>query len=270
MSCEPFLWWAGGKRQLLPELRKYVPKKMGTHHEPFAGGAALFFDTTPQSSVLADTNRHLIETYCEVRDNPHGLIEELGNPRFSNDEEHYYDVRRWSPTLRVERAARFLFLNRTCFNGLYRENSSGQFNVPFGRYKLRFSADSLRQQILDASLALRSTLLCAQSFEQAEVSPGDFVYLDPPYWPVSATAKFTQYSAGGFSAAKQVQLRDKMIEWSGAGANCLASNADVPEVRELYAGFKLVEVQARRAINSNGEKRGKVGELLIMAGPHYA
>jgi DNA adenine methylase len=270
--ARPFLKWAGGKAQLLPDLLARVPKKFTAYHEPFIGGGALFFALTAGDRLrggasLSDVNANLVEVWVAIRDDVEAVIAALA-PRV-NTEEHFYAVRALDPgalTL-AERAARILYLNKTGFNGLYRENSSGRFNVPFGRYANPNLCDAVNLRAVARALAgvsieprdFRSVL------ERAE--PGDFVYFDPPYVPVSATSYFTAYSrGGGFGPAEQTALRDVFAQLAGRGVHVLLSNSDVPFVRELYAGFRIETVWARRNINSNPDARGAVAEVLVRAG----
>jgi len=268
--ARPFLKWAGGKSQLLEQYRKLLPRRFERYHEPFVGGAAVFFSLrasipTPFEAVLSDFNEELINCYAVVRDAVDPLIEALR--KHSYDQEHYYAVRELDPAdlTRVDRAARTIFLNRAGFNGLYRVNSGGRFNVPFGRYanpKI-CDADNLRA----CSAALRDVDLVTRDFgislEGAE--PGDFVYLDPPYTPLSSTANFTAYNAGGFGWKEQERLAGLFRDLAARRVKVMLSNSDVPEIRGLYEGFSIVEVQASRSINCKAGGRGKVGEVVILS-----
>jgi DNA adenine methylase len=262
---KPFLKWVGGKRQLLAELRAFVPSRYGCYHEPFLGGGALFFDIRPSKSVLSDVNRELIDCYLAVRDQVASLIEALKEHRY--DEDHYYTVRDgdFSRASLVERAARTMFLNRTGFNGLYRVNRSGKFNVPFGRYTRPRICNE--ENLRACSAALESAELKVQDFETtcASARAGDFVYLDPPYVPVSRTAAFTAYAKGGFDLEDQRRLSVVFGQLSDRGVVALLSNSDVPEVRELYADFTVATVRASRAVNSDALGRGSVSEVVVSA-----
>lgn len=271
----PFLKWAGGKRQLLPHLLQRVPHlHEGRYHEPFVGGGALFFALCGTGRLgrkgarLADVNPELINCYLVVRDQVEALIRLL--LLHQNEESYYYRIRALDPrTLDpVQRAARLIYLNKTCFNGLFRENSRGIFNVPFGRYaKPRVcAADDLRA----ASAALRGVAIELSPFEAVGrcARRGDTVYFDPPYMPVSATSSFTGYSAGGFDEDAQIRLALLAASLAERGVNVLLSNSVAPLIQQLYQGFQIEEVQASRAINSRSDRRGKVSELLISAGPH--
>lgn len=271
--ARPFVKWAGGKRQLLPDLLHRVPHSFRHYHEPFVGGGALFFALTEQKRLetkavrLTDINVELINTYRMVRDRVETLIALLST--FKNDEAFYYNIR--SLDLQqldsVQRAARFIFLNKTCFNGLFRENRKGQFNVPFGHYKQAqiCAPNDLRA----ASQALRGVCLEVASFAEIAQAcqPGDFVYCDPPYAPVSRTASFTAYNGGGFGDEDQQKLADVVRQLGQRGVQVLLSNSAVPLTYALYRDLHVEEVLARRAINSRGDRRGLVPELLVAAGP---
>ena len=273
--ARPFLKWAGGKAKLAPTVLHRAPERFNRYHEPFLGAGAVFFALRARLDVpatLTDVNPALIETFEVVRDDPDGLclaLAPLANrylPAAHADRAvQYYEVRASVPATARERAARVIFLNRTCFNGLYRENRSGGFNVPHGRY--------LRPGILDAGLltacseALRDAELRCGDFDEAcaRAGEGDFVYLDPPYHPLSATASFTSYTGGSFGFPEQLRLRDAFDALSGRGVAAILSNSDHPAIRDLYEGrgYQLDTVSMSRAINSVGSKRAPIAELLI-------
>ncbi len=265
----PFLKWAGGKRQLLEQFARHFPApgSYGVYHEPFLGGGAVFFHLLPARAVLSDLNPELVEAYQVVRDDVEGVIRRLRGYR--NEEEFYYEVRSLDPqTLtQPERVARMLYLNRTCFNGLYRLNSAGRFNVPFGRYRLPriCRTSSLRA----ASRALAGVELRVQPFEAVldSAQPADLVYLDPPYQPLSRTASFTAYTREAFDEADQRRLAAVYRELDRRGCRLMLSNSNTDLVRELYGDFRIVKVQARRAINSRGAGRGLIDEVLVLNRP---
>lgn len=265
--ARPFLKWAGGKGKLLPDLVERLPERFGAYHEPFVGGGALFFDLRARARIaralLSDRNAPLIGIYQAVRDQVEAVIEELRRHR--NDREHYYRVRALDPEALAPaaRAARLIFLNRTCYNGLYRENRGGQFNVPFGRYANPVICDE--ENLRAASAALRGADLSCRAFDSVldRAERGDLVYFDPPYHPVSATASFTAYDRGGFGPEDQERLRDLFAELAGRGVRAILSNSDTPLTRRLYRGFRIDQVQAARAINSRADRRGKVPELIV-------
>jgi DNA adenine methylase len=235
-KAAPFLKWVGGKTSLLPELLKHVPARQRRYHEPFVGGGALFFAVQPKRALLADDNAELVHCYQQVRDDVYGVLDAL---------------------------ARHVYLNKTCFNGLWRVNRAGRFNVPFGRYKNpRFKDPSA---LISASHALRGVEILHATFEQAllRASPGDFVYLDPPYDPVSPTASFASYTADGFGWEDQKRLAYSCLLLNRRGVRFLLSNSATPRIRELYRGFEQRMVRAPRFINSKADGRGRVDELLV-------
>jgi DNA adenine methylase len=273
----------GGKRQLLPKLLSRIPSRIDRYFEPFVGGGALFFELVrlgrlkKSSAILVDANADISTTYVMVRDDVETVIRLLQG-EFNNTRECFETVRRQNPDAitRAERAARFLFLNKTCFNGLSRYNSKGGFNAPFGKYenpnfcdvgKLR-TASEIFSTIPYAILTGDFAHVFTQDFVEVRWNKplgfGDVVYFDPPYMAASKTANFTSYTSGGFGPKDQERLRDLALELKSRGVFVLLSNADVEPVRELYGhGFDIERIEARRAINSNGEKRGNVGEVLI-------
>ncbi len=264
--ARPFVKWAGGKGQLIPHLRPRLPKSYRRYVEPFVGGGAVFFSLQPGIALIADANPDLVEVYKVVRDSVDALIVALDRHQPNVlDQDYYYDQRSSSPDDAVERAARFIFLNKTCYNGLYRVNRRGQFNVPFGRYKRPpglYDADNLRR----ASALLQPAEIRRADFEDtlAEAGQGDFVYLDPPYDPLSATANFTGYTKGSFGRDEQARLARATHDAAKRGAKVLLNNSDTPLVRELYRDFHLIEIaDLRRAINSDPTKRRGATELIL-------
>ena len=266
-SCKPFVKWAGGKSQLLPELTSRMPKDYGKYFEPFLGSGALFFAVQPPSSCLSDNNQDLINAYTMVRDQLEDLVENLSQHPY--EKEHYYATRNvdreeefanWPP---VQKAARMIYLNKSCFNGLYRVNGKGQFNVPFGRYKNPTICD--RNNLARCSRALQSVELRCDKFEAVEQlsSTGDFVYFDPPYAPVSATSNFTAYQAGGFGVEHHEALAQLCNRLDEKGVHFMVSNSFTDMAMELYKQHKVEVVSAARTINSKGGGRGKVSELIV-------
>ncbi|EKQ67380.1 DNA adenine methylase Dam [Leptolyngbyaceae cyanobacterium JSC-12] len=260
----PFLKWAGGKSQLIPQYIPYFPKNYSTYYEPFLGGGAIFFHLQPRRALLMDINSELVNVYQCVRDRVDELIEFLKHHRNCHCSDYYYQMRACIPASAVERAARLIYLNKTCFNGLYRENSKGQFNVPIGRYKNPgiFDPDLLYA----ASRSLQTSEVVIAPFEavlEYARSHQDFVYFDPPYHPISATSNFTAYNRYAFKSDDHIRLRDTFVELAKRGVKVMLSNSDCPFVRELYQGFHIHPILAARAINSNAKRRGKITELLI-------
>jgi DNA adenine methylase len=261
--ARPFVKWAGGKGQVLGELKARVPSRYGRYYEPFVGGGALFFATSPTEATLSDKNPFLINAYAVVRGNPGELIVSLRNHRA--DRAYYYSMRDLDPAALsdVERASWFIYLNRTCYNGLWRVNSKGRFNVPFGRYANPriLDEDNLRK----VSEALRrATILCAD-FTSAlgGAKRGDFVYLDPPYHPLGGTSDFTGYVEGGFGPSDQDRLSKVFRDLTGAGVLVMLSNSDTELVRRLYSGFRVETIRAKRPINCRSDRRGAVSEVIV-------
>jgi DNA adenine methylase len=257
----PFLKWAGGKRQLLPELRRSVPRTFGRYYEPFVGGGALFFDLCPCRATLSDTNQELIHTYLAIRDEPENVInylELLGE----NTRESFYTVRSMDVRLLpyAHKAARMIYLNKTCFNGLYRVNKRGLFNTPFGQYKNPLILD--RHTLMEASRALsKATIKCQDAF-QIDPHPGDLVYFDPPYYPRD-NQSFTSYTSQGFTEEQHVQLANFAKQLLEKGVCIILSNSDTPFTRRIYKGLRVEVVKARRSINRDATKRGVITELLV-------
>lgn len=264
-NAGPILKWAGGKGALLAQYAPYFPPSgsYARYFEPFIGSAAVFFHLQPPRSFLFDRNPHLIEVYSVVRDSVEELIAALREHH--NDRDHFYQVRAQNPAdlTPVQRAARLIFLNRTCYNGLYRVNRRGQFNVPFGRHANPTICDE--PGLRAASAALQRAHLEVADFEIVlrMAEPGDLVYFDPPYAPLSPTSNFTSYTADGFTNADQARLADVFRALDRRGCLLMLSNSSAPLIRDLYQGFHLNEISARRAINSKPDRRGIITELLI-------
>ncbi len=264
-ECRPFIKWAGGKRRLLDQYAALLPptKKFRRYFEPFLGGGALFFHLRPKQALLADLNAELINCYKMVKEQPDDLIALLRKHKAS--EQYFYQLRDLAPaTLSpLQRASRFIFLNKTCYNGLYRVNRNGQFNVPFGRYKKPIICDA--EAIRSASRALRSVQLKVCSFENtiSEARRGDFCYFDPPYAPLTATANFTSYTANNFTQQDQITLAAIARQLDKQGCLIMISNSDTELTRSLYRDFEITTVRCPRSINSNAFARGAINELVI-------
>ena len=261
----PFVKWAGGKRQLLKELLKRVPGTFNTYHEPFVGGGALFFSLCPAAAILGDANLRLMRTYKAVQQQVDAVTAELRGMPASKE---FFLAQRQRPideASDAEVAAWFIYLNRTAYNGLYRVNRRGHFNVPFGRYENPTICDEDNLRACAAVLSMAS--LCpAEDFESVleRAEAGDFVYFDPPYIPVSANSSFTRYTPEQFRLADHRRLRDTALELKRRGVHVLLSNSAAPDVLSLYEkGFKIEMLRASRAVNSNPDGRGKVFETLI-------
>lgn len=267
-GAAPFLKWAGGKSRLLKQYAPYFPARdqIRRYYEPFIGSAAVFFHLQPANARLSDVNEKLVEVYRVVQQDVEALIEVLKGHK--NDRDYYYQIRGQDPgkLSPVERAARLIFLNKTCYNGLYRENRKGDFNVPFGRYKNPTICD--RARLRKASLGLQGVELQVADFScsVAKASAGDFVYFDPPYIPLNSTSNFTSYNRFGFGLDDQRRLAETIHQLTGRGCKVMLSNSGVPLVYELYGsrGYRFITIQARRNINSKAERRGAITELLII------
>ena len=273
----PFLKWAGGKRQLLPEIVKYVPKltRKHTYYEPFIGGGALLFELQPPKAVINDSNKELINCYQVIEDSLDELMEELRKDKYSNSETSYYDMRdldrstkKYATLSEVEKAARIIYLNKTCYNGLFRVNSQGQFNVPFGRYKNPNFLDDAVLRAVNKYLKRDTIELLTQDFAKAVQSAkrGDFVYFDPPYDPVSETASFTGYDVNGFNRDEQERLKEEFDALHKKGCKVMLSNSCTDFIMDLYKDYQdtIIKVRATRSINSNALKRGRVDEVLVL------
>ena len=268
-EAAPFVKWVGGKGRLLSQLRPLLPSGVEhmRHVEPFVGGGALFFSRRPGRALLTDINPTLVAAYSAIRDDVEGVITALRGLAGRHSKESYYQVReRYNQGRRLcttKRAAMFIYLNKTCFNGLHRVNRKGEFNVPMGSYK---NPRILHEDGLHAaSRALKDAQLKCAPFDALleNTKPGDFVYFDPPYEPVSQTASFTSYARDGFSQEDQTRLRDVYKALDRRGCKLMLSNSDVPFIRTLYRDFNIETVAAPRAINCDATKRGKVSELII-------
>lgn len=266
----PFLKWVGGKNQLLPELMKRIDRlgDFDRYHEPFVGGGALYFEllrVKPQRkhAWLSDSNERLIETYRGVSDHVETVIRHLKQHTKNHSKKYYYKIREEIPRSPAQRAARIIYLNKTCFNGLFRENRKGEFNTPIGSYKNPTICD--KANLHAVSKALQKAKIESRHFDTVvkKAKPGDLVYFDPPYHPVSSTSSFTAYDRGGFTEDSQRLLADKFRELDEKGVKVLLSNSMTDFIRDLYKGFKIDTVRANRAINSRADRRGKVDEALI-------
>lgn len=267
---KPFLRWVGGKRQLLPEIKKYIPKEYNTYYEPFVGAGAVLFELQPKRAVINDLNEELINCYYTIREDVLGVIEEL--KKMDDTEEQYYKIRNmdrendWWSYPNTFQTARTIYLNKTGFNGLYRVNSKGYFNVPYGKHKTKFIPDE--NNLIDVSNYLKNNEIkihnvdFANAVEHARAK--DFIYFDPPYDPISDTSNFTNYITNGFNKDDQRRLYYTFKELSNRGCYCMLSNASTDFIKELYKDFHIIEVQANRVLNCKGNKRGKVSEVLIL------
>lgn len=263
----PIVKWVGGKRQLMFELLKNMPENYDRYFEPFIGGGALFFELQPDNAYISDMNEELINLYEVVRDNIDELIIDLKKHDISKEYfmrirniDRTSDYEKWS---NVKKASRFIYLNRTCFNGMYRVNSKGEFNVPFGNYKNPRILDE--NNLINCSSLLQKTEIKHADFSKIlkKVKKGDFVYFDPPYVPLSETSSFTSYTKDGFDMDMQFKLRDVCDELNSMGVKFLLSNSDTKLVNELYEKYNIKKVFASRQINANADGRGKITEVLV-------
>ena len=263
----PLVKWVGGKRQLMPELLKNMPISFKRYFEPFIGGGALFFELQPYNAYISDMNEELINLYCVVRDNVFELITDLNKHKITK--EYYLKIRNLDRTSKykkltnVQRASRFIYLNRTCFNGLYRVNSKGEFNVPFGYYKNPKIIDV--DNLLNCSSLLKNTEIKHADFSAILecAQKGDFVYFDPPYVPLNETSSFTSYTKNGFDMEMQIKLNEVCNELNSMGVKFMLSNSDTTVINELYSNYRIEKVLASRQVNANADGRGKITEVLV-------
>ncbi|NLK69342.1 MAG: DNA adenine methylase [Clostridiaceae bacterium] len=265
----PVLKWVGGKRQLLPEIKKYIPQ-FSTYYEPFVGGGAVLFYLQPKKVVINDINWELINVYQVIRDNVEELIEDLN--KHKNEEEYFYKIReldrekeKYESLTNVEKASRILFLNKTCYNGLFRVNKAGEFNTPYGNYKNpNIVNEPTLRAVSNYFNKANITFKCCD-YEQSlkNIRKGAFVYFDPPYDPVSNSANFTGYDKGGFDREEQKRLKSICDKLNKRGIKFLLSNSATDYILDLYSDYTIEKIKAKRAINSNPNKRGAVDEVLV-------
>lgn len=271
VNVKPFLKWAGGKRKLLSKIQKYIPKKFSIYYEPFVGGGAVLFYFLPKKAVISDVSEELINVYRVIKNNIDELIEDLRMHK--NEKEYYYKIRTidrekgFKSFSNVLKASRIIYLNKTCYNGLFRVNKKGYFNVPFGRYKNpdivnEENLRSVSQYFNENNIEILNT-----DFEDAlkNVKKGDFVYLDPPYHPISETSSFTSYTDNGFNENEQIRLKKVCDKLNQIGCKFLLSNSDSNLVMDLYKDYRetLEKVKVPRSINCKASGRGKINEVLI-------
>ena len=274
-SFQPFIKWVGGKRGLLEQILPLLPKNFKDYHEPFLGGGALFFELYSKGLLkdkniyLSDINAELINAYSVVKNSPYELIDSLKEYKVKHSKEFYYQIREldrldnYNTLSNLERATRFIYLNKTCFNGLYRVNKKGYFNTPIGSYKNPNIADEYT--LLNASKALQNATINVQPFEDVlnYAKKDDLVYFDPPYYPLNETSNFTSYDSNCFLEDKQRELYQVFSKLSKDGVNVVLSNSDTVFIKELYKNFDINIVNANRFINSKSSGRGKINEVLI-------
>lgn len=266
----PVVKWVGGKRQLLPEIIALRPKRITTYCEPFLGGGAVLLALQPKRALVNDLNADLMTVYQVIKEDVEGLITWLS--RHENSPEYFYRIRdldrdqaAYQELTDLERASRLLYLNKTCYNGLFRVNLAGQFNSPFGSYKKPNIVNAPVLRAVSHYFNTADITFTCQDFAQvlAKLPKGSFAYLDPPYDPVSDTASFTGYNRGGFGREEQLRLKACCDQLDARGIRFLLSNSATPFIQELYSGYHLRIVSAKRAINSVAAKRGDVSEVLV-------
>lgn len=269
-SISPVLKWVGGKRQLLPEIRKYIPQNISTYYEPFLGGGAVLFDILPKKAVVNDVNTELINVYEVIRDDVESLIEDLA--KHKNEADYFYEIRaldrdpdKYSLLSDVERASRIIYLNKTCFNGLFRVNRAGHFNTPFGKYKNPNIQNAETLRAVSRYFNITNIKFLSTDFDEAVKGcrKGAFVYFDPPYDPVSDSSSFTGYAKGGFDRNEQKRLKELCDKLNDRGVKFLLSNSSTDFIMDLYKDYNIEIIQAKRSINSKGKNRGEVDEVLV-------
>lgn len=272
LVLSPVLKWVGGKRQLLNDIIPMIPKNCSTYVEPFIGGGAVLFELQPKKAIINDFNSELINVYTVIRDYPEELIKELQFHKDNNTSEHFYAVREYdrkpeffSQMTPVQKAARVIYLNKTCYNGLYRVNSAGQFNSPYGKYKNPNIVNETVIRAMSKYFNKNNIVIKNEDFKEAlkGLRRGAFVYLDPPYMPISSSSSFTGYTENGFNEDKQRELKELCDKLDKKGIKFLQSNSDCEFIRELYSGYRIKTIKAKRAINSKGNSRGEINEVLI-------
>ncbi len=272
-NLSPILKWAGGKRQLLGEIQNLLPDHITTYVEPFLGGGAVLFDLQPKKAIVNDYNSELMNVYNVIRDEPKKLIDLLRKHDMFNSKEYFYQMRSLDRKLNynnlsnVEKAARVIYLNKTCYNGLFRVNRLGQFNTPYGNYKNPKIVDEKKIMNISEYFNTHNVKIMTGDYKKSlkGLRKGSFVYFDPPYMPLSSIS-FTGYTELGFSIVEQKELRDICLKLNKQGVKFMISNSDAPEIWRLYGDssvFNIKVVGANRKINSNIQKRGEISELLI-------
>jgi DNA adenine methylase len=265
----PFLKWVGGKRQIIPAIAEHLPKTIKVYIEPFIGGGALLFHLQPKRAIINDFNSELVNVYSVIKNDLESLIIDL--KKHKNESDYFYKIRGIDRTGEIEkltnaeRASRIIYLNKTCFNGLYRVNSSGEFNSPFGKYKNPNIINEPTLRAVNHYLNTNDIQIINGDYLEIlqKADKNSFVYLDPPYHPVSESSNFTGYVQGGWDESDQVRLREACDDLTKRGINFLQSNSSADFIKQQYTNYSVHTIKANRAINSNGEKRGEVEELLI-------
>lgn len=266
----PFVKWAGGKKQLLNEIEKHIPQQFSRYYEPFVGGGAVLFRLQPKRAVINDSNEELSNLYTVIKEFPEELIENLRQHK--NEEEYFYQIRgvdreqeKYQALTNIERASRNIFLNKTCFNGLFRVNSKGHFNTPFGRYKKPNIVNDITIRAVANYLSSNDIQILNSDYKKSlsNITKDDFVYFDPPYDPVSVSSNFTGYTKNGFDKSSQGELKKTCDMLNEKGIKFLLSNSSTEFIRDLYKEYNIFSIKAKRAINAKGDGRGEITEVLV-------
>lgn len=267
----PVVKWVGGKRQLLDDIIPLLPDYFSTYVEPFVGGGALLFEIQPNKAIVNDLNHELINLYKVIKDNPNELLSLLEEHELNNSEEYFYQIRAldrsesYNEMSDIEKAARIIYLNKTCYNGLFRVNQSGQFNSPYGKYKNPNIVNKPVVLAMANYFQNNNITLLNGDYKMAlkKLRKGAFVYFDPPYMPISSSSSFTGYTENGFDKKQQIELKEECDRLNSRGIKFLLSNSDHPFIRDLYKDYEIITVRAKRSINSNSNKRGEINEVLV-------
>ena len=267
----PVVKWVGGKRQLLDDIIPLLPDNFSTYVEPFVGGGALLFEIQPKKAIVNDLNHELINLYKVIKDNPNELLLLLEEHELNNSEEYFYQIRAldrsesYDQMSDIEKAARIIYLNKTCYNGLFRVNQSGQFNSPYGKYKNPNIVNKPVVLAMANYFQNNNITLLNGDYKLAlkKLRKGAFVYIDTPYMPISSSSSFTGYTENGFDKKQQIELKEECDKLNSRGIKFLLSNSDHPFIRDLYKDYEIITVRAKRSINSNSNKRGEINEVLV-------
>lgn len=271
IKLTPILKWVGGKKQLLSEITPLIPKKITTYVEPFIGGGAVLFNLQPKKAIINDLNKELINTYKVVKKSPRELLELLKIHDKNNCEDYFYEIRALDRTNNfknmnnIEKAARVIYLNKTCFNGLYRVNKTGKFNSPYGKYKNPNIINESALLAMSDYFNNNNIKIIQGDYKNAlkDLKKNSFVYFDPPYMPISTSSSFTNYTKTSFNEKEQIELKKECDKLNNKGIKFMLSNSDHPLIRELYKDFDIRIIKAKRSINSKGDSRGKINEILV-------
>jgi len=266
----PFVKWVGGKRQLLVEIKQHIPNQFSKYYEPFIGGGAVLFHLQPKNAIINDSNKELVNLYKVIKESSEELIEDLKT--HENEEKYFYNIRgvdrekeKYSELNNIQRASRIIFLNKTCYNGLFRVNSSGEFNSPFGRYKNPNIINEITIKAVANYLNNNKIQILNTDYEKSllKIKKEAFVYFDPPYDPISDSSNFTGYTKKGFDKTEQERLKKVCDKLNDKGVKFLLSNSSTEFIRGLYKKYNILSIKAKRIINSKGSGRGEITEVLV-------